>query len=204
MLACVLLQAATASSTLEMLQPGTLDGWTARSFAGDTSYQTVVLDGIQAVRAQAEASASGLYREHRVALDAWPLLRWRWRVRAMTPVADERSREGDDFVARVYVIASHPLFFWKTRAICYVWAGALKAGQDWPNPYNENVHMVALNGMGDAAGEWVEHQRNVAADFKRYFGEAPTEIDAVALMTDTDQSGGSATAWYADMHFEGG
>jgi hypothetical protein len=202
-LACAFFGLAIASPRLDLLQPGSLDGWTARSFVGATQYQSVLLDGVHAVRAQAEASASGLYREGRVSLDEWPSLRWRWRVQASLPIVDERSREGEDFAARVYVITSHPLLFWKTRAICYVWAAGLQAGQDWPNPYTDSVHMVALNGVGDASGGWIEHERDVAADFKRYFGETLAHIDAVAVMTDTDQGGGRATAWYADLRFEG-
>ncbi|MFT5446767.1 MAG: hypothetical protein ACI9DC_001942 [Gammaproteobacteria bacterium] len=192
----------SASERLDLLLPGSLDGWTARSFAGNTSYEAVVVEGVHAIRARADASASGLYWENAVDLEQWPVLRWRWRVGEVLPPTDERAKAGDDYVARLYVVASHPLFFWKTRAVCYVWSSAGSPGEDWPNPYTGHVHMVVLNGKGDAPGQWAMHERDVAADFERFFGDAPQRIDAVALMTDTDQSGAQATAWYADLRFE--
>jgi hypothetical protein len=201
-LCCLVGSEAFASDVLQLLQPSDLNGWAARRFVGETRYQLVRLDGVQALRAQADGSASALYREGRVSLVRWPLLRWRWRIRDAMSGINERSRSGDDFAARIYVVAGDPLLFWETRAICYVWAGAAKAGQDWPNPYSDRVHMVALNGFGDSPGVWVQHQRDVAADFQRYFGAAPAAIEAVGVMTDTDQNGSKASAWYTDLRFE--
>jgi hypothetical protein len=48
---------------------------------------------------------------------------------------------------------------------------------------------------------WVSHKRNVRADLKEQFGEDIQSIDAVALMTDTDNSGGAAQAFYGDIWF---
>ena len=39
----------------------------------------------------------------------------------------------------------------------------------------------------------------LAADFQRAFGEAPGPVLGVALMTDSDNTGGQAQAWYADI-----
>jgi hypothetical protein len=41
----------------------------------------------------------------------------------------------------------------------------------------------------------------VLADYRRIFGEEPGAVDAVAIMTDTDNTGASATAWYGDIRF---
>jgi hypothetical protein len=51
------------------------------------------------------------------------------------------------------------------------------------------------------AGQWVSEKRNIRDDFRQRFGEDIDTIDAVALMTDTDNSGQSATAWYGDLYF---
>jgi Protein of unknown function (DUF3047) len=48
---------------------------------------------------------------------------------------------------------------------------------------------------------WVAHKRNVRADLREQFGEDIISIDAVALMTDTDNSGGRAQASYGDIWF---
>ena len=41
--------------------------------------------------------------------------------------------------------------------------------------------------------------RDVEADYRAAFGEAPPPISGVALMTDADNTGGSALAYYGDI-----
>jgi len=61
--------------------------------------------------------------------------------------------------------------------------------------------MIAVRGAQDKPGGWVREKRNVRADFKRLFGKDIRYIDAVAIMTDTDNSGQQASAAYADVFF---
>jgi len=41
----------------------------------------------------------------------------------------------------------------------------------------------------------------VRIDYQNIFGEKPEKIDAIAIMTDTDNSGKSTSAWYGDIRF---
>lgn len=54
-----------------------------------------------------------------------------------------------------------------------------------------------------AAGvnQWLAVERNIAADFRTAFGEEPPAITAVAVATDTDNTGASVTAFYVDISF---
>ena len=114
---------------------------------------------------------------------------------------DERGKAGDDYPARVYVVVSGGVAFWKTRSLVYVWSSGQPVGATWNNAYTSNARVMALrSGMRDA-GRWVNEKRDIRADFKQLFGEEIDAIDAVALMTDTDNSGQSATAWYGDIVF---
>ena len=47
----------------------------------------------------------------------------------------------------------------------------------------------------------VTERRNVRADFRELFGESVRYVDAVAIMTDTDNTGGTAVAYYGDITF---
>ena len=49
------------------------------------------------------------------------------------------------------------------------------------------------------AGTWVFEDRNVYVDYRMLFGEDPPPMGAVALMTDTDNTGGEAVAFYGDI-----
>jgi hypothetical protein len=44
-------------------------------------------------------------------------------------------------------------------------------------------------------------ERNVYEDYKRAFGEEPPMISGIAIMTDTDNTGESAEAYYGNIVF---
>jgi hypothetical protein len=178
-------------------------GWERRSFQGETDYRIVEVEGIVALEAHAEASASALYRRVEIDLEKTPWLHWRWRVEGtFGPDIDERTRRGDDYPARLYVVRRSGLAFWRTRALNYVWASARPDGDIWPNAYaGANVQMWAVSSGSAAAGAWIAHARNVRADWRTAFGEDVTRLDGLALMTDADDTGASARAWYADIRF---
>jgi hypothetical protein len=177
--------------------------WERRSFQGETSYRIVERDGITALEATADGSASALYRRLTIDLRQTPWLHWRWKVAAtFGPDLDERAREGDDYPARIYVVRRGGLAFWRTRALNYVWASARPIGDRWPNAYaGRNVQMWALDSGEARVGQWVSHSRDLRADWRAAFGEDIVTLDGLALMTDADDTGGSARAWYADIHF---
>ena len=171
-------------------------------FQGSTRYELVDLDGRRVLRASADASASGLFREQRIDLHATPWLHWSWRVERLPPAADETRREGDDYAARLYVVDDGGMLFGRTRALNYFWAGGRAVGSQWPNPFaGENVTMLAVRSGAADTGRWIEERRNVREDLRRVFGEDIRYIDALALMTDTDNGGGQAQAYYGDIWF---
>jgi hypothetical protein len=61
--------------------------------------------------------------------------------------------------------------------------------------------MMALRGPEAALNVWNSEKRNVRADLQKLFGEDLRIIDAVALMTDTDNGGGQVSAFYGDIWF---
>lgn len=180
-----------------------LAGWGERSFVGNTRYRVVELEGEPVLEAQARASASALYRDTPVDLTATPYLHFRWRVAGTFGAdLDERSKSGDDYPARIYVVRRGGLAFWRTRALNYVWASAEPVGARWPNAYaGRNAQMWVLDSGGQQAGEWVSHVRDVRADWLAAFGERIDSLDGLALMTDADDTGGSVRAWYAAIRF---
>ncbi len=192
---------AMRAETVEVLRDGDVSAWEEKVFAGKTRYETVRRDGRTVVRATSRGAASGLYLRRRIDLEKTPILRWTWRVDGALGDIDERTRAGDDYSARVYVIRSHPVFLWRTRAVNYVWASTRSPGETWPNAYTDAARHVAVR-SGDAdAGRWVEERRDVRADFRTLFGESVRHVDAVAIMTDTDNTGGAAVAYYGDIVF---
>lgn len=44
-----------------------------------------------------------------------------------------------------------------------------------------------------------QHQRDLTADYKRAYGEAPGEVIGIALLTDTDNTKSETRAIYGDI-----
>jgi hypothetical protein len=199
--AVTVLATAAAPVMVGDFSAGSLQGWTSKRFKGETRYRLVTAGGRTVLRAVSHAAASGLYKRVHVDLDKTPYLHWSWKVENTLGPLRERTRGGDDYPARVYVVFSGGLLFWRTRAINYVWSNDQPVGSEWPNAYTDHDRMVAVASGKARAGQWVHERRNVHADFRRLFGENVRYVDAVALMTDTDNSGKSATAYYGDIYF---
>jgi hypothetical protein len=181
---------------------GLMAGWQTKAFKGRTDYRLVGLEGRTVLKAVSEAQASGLYRKLSVDLNRTPFLNWSWRIDKSLGALNEKAKGGDDYPARVYVVVSGGVAFWRTRSVNYVWASSMPQGQRWPNAYaGEAVQMLALRSGDRDAGIWMQEKRNVREDLKNFFGEVIDRIDAVALMSDTDNSGCRAVAYYGDIYF---
>ena len=188
--------------TLGNFSAGDLAGWNPKIFKGETTYTLVVDGNVRVLKAHSRAAASGMYKEVTLNPRKFPVLRWSWKIGGTIPSGNERTKEGDDYAARVYLVFPRTLF-WKTKAINYIWANTLPKGEALPNAYTANAMMVAVESGNEKAGMWVTEERNVYEDYRRLFGEEPPEIGAVALMTDTDNTGGEATAYYGDITLGG-
>ena len=147
---------------LDWSAPGGSEGWEVEEFEGETRYRVVELDGRRVLRADSASSASSLYLEREIDLTATPILEWSWRVETPLAVADERSKDGDDFAARLYVVAPGEGLFGLPRAINYVWANRAEVGESWPNPFTSKVMMVAVESGERDAGAWRTYRRDVA------------------------------------------
>jgi hypothetical protein len=196
------LSAFSESLLLGNFSGGNLEGWKPKVFQGETSY-TLVADGERRVlMAKSNGAASGLFKEVELDPRKFPVLRWSWKIGGTIPNGNERTKEGDDYAARVYVVFPRTLF-WRTKAINYIWANKLPKGEFLPNAFTSNAMMVAVESGDEKAGTWVSEERNLYEDYRRLFGEEPPEIGAVALMTDTDNTGGNAIAYYGDITLGG-
>jgi hypothetical protein len=207
------------------LRPGTPLPADYRPFAFSaqsrhTAYSLVADEGRTVLRARADASTAGIIRDLRVDLDTHPLLAWRWKAVRLPEKGDLRTKAGDDFAARLYVVFDLRLAAlpfgerWgvtmariiygddvPAAALCYVWATRAAVGTIAPNAYTGRVRMVVADSGSANIGRWVAHERDVAADYRRAFGGAPPAVKGVVVSTDTDNTGEAAEAYYGDAEF---
>lgn len=200
-LVTALVEAANVVLPVGEFSAGDLTEWESQSFLGETVYKLVEVGDRQVLRADSRATASGLVRKISVNLNKTPYLNWSWRIANTLENVDEITKQGDDYSARIYVVVSDGVLFWRTRALVYVWSSSQPVGSTWHSAYTKNARIIALRSGVTEAESWVTEKRNVRADFQRLFGDSIAQIDAVALMTDTDNTGQAATAWYGDIYF---
>lgn len=179
----------------------TLDDWQHKIFAGETDYQIIKQDGRHMLRAISEGGASGIVIERSIDLTQTPYLNWQWRIDAPLEGLSEQSKAGDDYAARIYVVVSGGLRFWKSKALNYVWSGSQPVGTYWDNAYTSQAKMVAVESGVANSDQWRTYKRNILEDMQKLFDEEVTHIDAIAIMTDTDNSQQQATAYYGNISF---
>ncbi len=188
-----------------------LEDWKAKSFKGNTQYSIVVKDGASVLKAESKDTASGLATEQVIDLFKTPFLNWSWNIENTLSNLNETTKDGDDYAARIYVVKSGGWKIWNTKALNYVWSSNQEKGSSWNNAFvGDNAKMLAVKGQADLVNTWVTEKRNVYQDLIELYGdqgsdkkneEAYRYIDAVALMTDTDNGHQEAVAYYGDIYF---
>lgn len=200
-----LLLSSTALSAMTLqLPPLTAPGhagWREQRFVGRTEYRAVREDNRDMLLASSRGTSSGLYCERRIDLQRTPFLNWSWKVKTVIQGTDERQKSGDDFPARVYVVAKGGLTFWRTKALSYVWSNSHPVGTFWPSPFTANAVLIAAQSGKQRLGSLVDEKHNIREDWQRAFDENISAIDVIAIMTDTDNSGQSASALYSTPWF---
>ena len=186
-----------------------------------TEYSLVDDDGTVAVKAVSRGSASGLVRAVDIDPMRYPVIEWRWKVANILEKGDVTRKDGDDYPARLYVTFKYDPgkvgFFERAKyeairmargeyppmgAITYIWESKSPVGTVVPNPYTDQVMMIVLESGREKAGRWVSESRNLVEDYRKAFGGDPPRISGVAVMTDTDNTRESATAYFGDIVFK--
>jgi len=175
--------------------------WKKEVFNQETIYEITHYQSQPALSAISKNSASGLIYTYTIDLNKTPWLNWSWAIDQGLPKTNERIKSGDDFAARVYIIHSGGLQFWNTRSLSYVWSSSADIGQHWPSPFTNQAHMFVLRSGDKRSKRWTNEKRNIKQDFERVFGEAIDKIHAIAIMTDTDNTGQMSQAYYGKIFF---
>lgn len=166
------------------------------------------------LKAESRNSASGLVHRRRFNVYVTPRLRWRWKVEQLSDRGDPKEKAGDDYPLRVYVMFSYDpdratlaerLTYGAAKVIYgqypphstlnYVWTGRDLSERIIASPYTDKAFMIVLEKGKERVGQWMEESVDVLADYRKAFGRDPPAMAALAVMSDTDNAGGSAVAY---------
>jgi len=200
---------------------GMPNGWNFYRIAPykkNTVYRLENYQGRTVLSANSKTSASGLAVKlrPRPANNLW--LQWEWKALSAIPEADNAERYHDDAPLRILVAfdgnksklpLKEKMNFEMANLISgqempyatlmYIWSGKSPVDTIISNAHTSRIKMIVVDSGWDNLGAWHKHQRDLAADYKRAYGEAPGEVIGIALLTDTDNTKSETRAIYGDI-----
>ena len=190
---------------------GSLDNWKPLYFPRiekHTIYSIESKDGEHYLRAESNASASGLVYKGTFNVYDYPKMRWRWKISNVYEKGDGRTKASDDYPIRIYVLFEHDPqkadAFDKVKyglakaiygeypphsAINYVWSSIVWDLPFIDSPRTDKVKIVALESGAKKAGTWQEEQVDILQDYRRMFGTEPPARAGLGIMCDSDNTG---------------
>ena len=153
------------------------------------------------LKSVADNAASGLGKEIKIDLDKTPIINITWKIEKDLSGIKENTKKGHDYAARVFVIKKTGATPLSNRAVNYVFSSNNNVGSNWPSPYTkksiDNVLATTKNNMN----EWVTVKANVKEDFKKFHDLDVSELDGLAIMSDTDNSKLKSIAYFQNIYF---
>ena len=172
-----------------------------RKVKGKTTYTVGSNDNGNYLKAEAEGKASGLGKELKINLLKTPFINITWKVEKDLSGIIENSKKGHDYAARVFVVKKTGTTALSNRAINYVFSSNNPAGNNWPSPYTKKSIDYVLSTTKDHHNQWITVKANVREHFKKLHDLDVSELNGIAIMTDTDNSKLKAISYYQNIYF---
>ncbi|MDB5894015.1 MAG: hypothetical protein JWQ88_1546 [Rhodoferax sp.] len=196
---------------------GSGDTWHSRTFPGKktTRYSAVRVDGRQAVFGDSHGSASMMRQTVRIEPAQLGQIGFAWKVPHLIPGANMGLRDHDDSPVRVMLAfegdrsrlsARDGMLSELARALTgeempyatlmYVWCNSRPPGSVIASPRTDRIRSIVMESGPARLNQWIDYERDIRADFETAFGEAPGALIGVAIMSDSDNTESTSSAWY--------
>jgi hypothetical protein len=176
-------------------------GWRHRKFwtRSPMSMTFAVKDGVPSMRFETHDSASMLFRHVDIDLAAYPMLVWRWYIELpIRSPLDERTREGDDHPARLFLrfATDHG----ERRAMEVIWGNRLRPGEY--KHIGSFPHFVADAG-DDRVGRWLDEKIDLARVYAEIWKDAaPAHLVDIAVFCDSDDTHTASVSYFDYVRLE--
>lgn len=220
--ACASRDPSSSSAASELLGPE-LQAWSERSLPGklNTHYSLGSRAGRSCVLAHARRSASMLRRPLQVEPSRLGQVEFDWWIASGVvlpqpghddppddaPVRLLLAFEGDD----AKLSLRNRMVFELARAmtgeappyatLMYIWHATAAPETVIISSHTDRIRKIVVGSGEIGQRSWQRFRRDIAADFRRAFGEEPGPLVQTALMTDADNSQGQAEACYGRLIF---
>jgi hypothetical protein len=195
----------------------TLDNWKPFTFPKIKKHTvySIQKDGDRHyLKAESNASASAMVYKSSFNVSGYARVKWRWKVDNVYVKGDVRTKQGDDYPIRVYVMFEYDPdkagVFEKMKyglakkmygeyppqsSLSYVWASREDPESIVVSPYTDRAMMVLLQKGAKNVGTWQNQEINIVDDYQKAFGSKPPVRARIAIMNDSDNTGESSTSY---------
>ncbi len=154
----------------------------------------------------AESKNNDLFiiKECKVDLVQYPYLNFSWRAHELPERGNEYEKATCDIAASVYIVLKASR--WRPRSIKFTWSTTLPENAYGKSPFSiwpaRSDFNVVHTGDKDL-GLWVHEKINVLEEYKKLYNKEEVKsltIEAISIMTDSDNTNSSARADYDDIY----
>lgn len=172
---------------------------------------------------KSDSAASALVNQTEFSVAKFPIIRWRWKVDKLLTNADPKTKSGDDYPIRIYLVFKYDpkmasLFerlkysslkslkgeYPPYSSLSYVWSSVTSPTKTYESPYTSRARIMPLRSGASGIGQWQDEEVNAFKDYQNAFGEDPPVLAALAIMTDSDNSKESTSAAIKFIEVKGG
>ncbi len=164
----------------------------------DLYYKIRSEDGDYFLRAETQGRATDAGCKANVNLRLYNKLRWRWRVHKLPDEGNEEVEDRNDSAAAVRLVFRGGMF---PKTLKYVWSSTLAVGTETTSPASDKTKVIVLRSGTDLAGKWIWEEVDAYEDYKRLFGGEPRVVQALAIISDSDNTRTPVSADYDDFVF---
>jgi hypothetical protein len=155
------------------------EGWRYLWMLGQSDiFRSAVEDERPCIACHTERNVSILQHDAAFDLTEGTNLRWSWKIDELPSMLREDTQASHDYL-------SVAVEFENGRDITYTWSAELPAGTGYwcplPTWKDREFHVVVRSGNNDLES-WVDEERDLIADYRRYIGEPPRRVVRVWLI----------------------
>lgn len=194
--------------------------WRHQEFPGKRAnrYHYALKDGRHTVVVSASSSVSMLRQALRIEPADLHRVRFSWKVPALIDSADLNDRDLADSPVRVvlafegdrskfsardamlselaHALTGEPMPY---ATLMYVWDNRAAPGTVVTSKRTSRIRKLVMESGPLKLNQWLDYERDVRADFEKAFGEPPGALVSIGIMTDTDNTASTSTAWYGPV-----
>ncbi len=190
-----------------------------------SSYKIQTDNTTSVLKTVSSNSASAMIYNKLFNVYEYPLIKWRWKVENVYTKGDAKTKEGDDYPLRIYIIFKYDPekagFFEKVNfktakliygqypphsSLNYIWSNKNYKELIITSSYTKKSKIIPLQSGTLKVAIWQTEKVDIADDYQRAFGIKPPAEASIAVMNDSDNTGESSVSYldYIEVYRKSG